>query len=360
MKKVLLGTTAIVAAGMIASAPQASAAEKLKASVGGYMEQWFGYTSQDVVSGQDLDGIDQKGDAEIFFKGSTALDNGLTVGINVQLEGNTDGDQIDESYMYLKGSFGEINIGSENSAQYKMHYAPSDYGIGMNSGDQSGWVSAASVGGTAGTFRGAFGSTYVEAGRVNDANRLTYYSPRIEGIQVGLSYIPNSGEDSNALVDRNTALADGYAVGVNFKRDLGGFTLGLSGGFGTIDDGDGSDPTSTNIGVKLSSGGISGGFSYATAENDSSGGDMTGMNIGIAYASGPMGVSLAYFGSERDGNGGTVNAASMTTVHLSAKYALGPGVTFATTLGHNSYQADDTSGTDNQGTYLVAGLKVSF
>jgi outer membrane protein OmpU len=360
MKKVLLGTTAIVAAGMIAVAPQASAAEKLKASVGGYMEQWFGYTSQDVVAGQDLDGLDQQQDSEIFFQGSTALDNGLTVGINVQLEANTNGDQIDESYMFLKGSFGEINIGSENSAQYKMHYAPSDYGISMNSGDQSNWVSAAGVGGTAGTFRGAFGSTYVEAGRVNDANRLTYYSPRIEGFQLGLSYVPNSGEDTNALVDRNTALADGYAIGANFKRDMGGFTVGVSGGFGTISDGDGDDPSSTNVGVKISSGGLSAGFSYAESENDSKGGDMTGFNAGVAYSSGPMGVSLAYFGSERDGNGSAVNAASMNTTHLSAKYALGPGVTAAGTLGYNSYKADDTTGTDNEGSYMVVGLKVSF
>ncbi|MBT6307263.1 MAG: porin, partial [Rhodospirillaceae bacterium] len=40
MKKILLGSTAIVAAGMIVSAPSAIAAEKLKLSVGGYMEQW--------------------------------------------------------------------------------------------------------------------------------------------------------------------------------------------------------------------------------------------------------------------------------------------------------------------------------
>ena len=42
MKKVLLGSTAIVAAGMIASAPSAFAAEKMKLSVGGYMEQCIG------------------------------------------------------------------------------------------------------------------------------------------------------------------------------------------------------------------------------------------------------------------------------------------------------------------------------
>ena len=42
MKKILLGSTAIVAAGMIASAPSAIAAEKMKLKVGGYMEEWFG------------------------------------------------------------------------------------------------------------------------------------------------------------------------------------------------------------------------------------------------------------------------------------------------------------------------------
>ena len=60
MKKILLGSTAIVAAGMIVSAPSAIAAEKLKLSVGGYMEQWFGYVSADDVDGQDYGGFDIK------------------------------------------------------------------------------------------------------------------------------------------------------------------------------------------------------------------------------------------------------------------------------------------------------------
>jgi hypothetical protein len=63
MKKILLGTTAIVAAGMIAAAPSAIAAEKIKLSVGGYMEQWFGYTNADDggegAVDQDFTGFDQ-------------------------------------------------------------------------------------------------------------------------------------------------------------------------------------------------------------------------------------------------------------------------------------------------------------
>ena len=95
MKKVLLGSTALVAAGMIASAP---ASAKMKLSVGGYMEQWVGYVSQDDVGTADYSGVDVKSDSEVHFKGMTKLDNGMSVGVNMQLEGNGGGDTIDESY----------------------------------------------------------------------------------------------------------------------------------------------------------------------------------------------------------------------------------------------------------------------
>ena len=59
MKKVLLGTTALVAAGMIASSPALSA-EKLSVKVGGYMEQWMGYASVDDNAGRDVDGFERQ------------------------------------------------------------------------------------------------------------------------------------------------------------------------------------------------------------------------------------------------------------------------------------------------------------
>lgn len=375
MKKVLLGTTAIIAAGMIASAP-AMAAEKISAKVGGYMEQWIGYVDQDNVgTDTDLSGFDIKSDTEIHFKGSTTLDNGIEFGINVQLEGNTSGDQIDESYMIIKGSFGEVNLGSENSAQYKMQYAPSDFGIGLNSGDQVDWVSTDAAGGTSGTFRGGFGSTYVEAGRVNDANRLTYYTPRFSGFQVGASYIPDNSEDGNSVIDRNSGFNDGLSVGANFQGEFGGASVGISGGYGQIDAGaDGTpDPSAWNVGATVGFGGFGAGVSYAVNEDQSFGsngaiGELEGINAGISYSSGPWGVSLSWFEGERKGesqNGTTVtdDDAEMTTVHLSGKYALGPGVTAAATLGYTEVE-DKTPGSastnDNEGTYFVTGIKLSF
>ena len=67
MKKILLGSTALVAAGMIASAP---ASAKMKLSVGGYMEQWVGYVSQDDVGTADCSGVDVKSNSEVHFQGN--------------------------------------------------------------------------------------------------------------------------------------------------------------------------------------------------------------------------------------------------------------------------------------------------
>ena len=83
MKRILLGTTALVAVGVI-GAPVAQA--QIELGVGGFMEQYFGYGSSDI---EDRDHFDQKSDSEIIFSGSTTLDNGLQFGVNVQLEGNT-------------------------------------------------------------------------------------------------------------------------------------------------------------------------------------------------------------------------------------------------------------------------------
>lgn len=377
MKKILLGSTAIVAAGMIASAP-ASAASKIKVGVGGYMEQWVGYVSNDDGVDQDFSGFDVKSDAEIIFSGKTTLDNGLTVGVNVQLEANHNGgDQIDESYIFLKGGFGEINLGSENSAQYKMHYAPSDFGIGMNSGDESSWVATiADAEGDqvskGGMFRAPLGATSVEVTRANDSEKITYYTPRVEGFQLGVSYSPDTNQDQNGQPNRDTNNTDLVMVGANFSRKMGDMSIGISAGYGTVTDSPSAagslEPSATSFGVKIGMGGVGAGVSMASFE-DHGAQDGTSINAGVSYTAGKMGVSLAYLHGERDGTGttgaGDLDGQSESDVfHLSAKYSLGGGVTWAGTLGHATFSSDDVD-IDNtvdevSATYVVTGLKIGF
>ena len=374
MKKILLGSTAIVAAGMIASVPSADAASKMKLGVGGYMEQWFGFTSGDDGVAQDYSGFSTVSDGEIHFKGKTKLDNGITVGVNVQLEAQQGGDQIDEQYMEVSGGFGKIIIGDENSAMYKMHYAPSDFGIGTNSGDVTSWnkpVQDAEGDSIAmgGHYRAPFGATYIEPNAINDAAKISYFTPRVSGFQLGLSYAPDGAQDNNGLPNRDAVNSDYIMVGANFVQKMGGMSVGISGGYGTVTDAaaGGIEPEATSFGIKMGMGGVSAGVSYANY-SDHGNADAEGINAGVAYSSGPMGVSVNYYHGEKDGNNGSATTldgqAERDVIHLSAKYAMGPGVTLAGTLGHAVYSSDDAdidnSVDESASTYVVMGLKVGF
>jgi hypothetical protein len=359
---------------MIASVPSADAASKMKLGVGGYMEQWFGFTSGDDGIGQDYSGFSTVSDGEIHFKGSTTLDNGLKIGVNVQLEAQQGGDQIDEQYMTVSGEFGQIIIGDENSAMYKMHYAPSDFGIGMNSGDNTAWNKPVSDAegdsiNMGSHYRSPFGATYIEPDAVNDSAKISYFTPRKMGFQLGVSYAPDANQDSNGLPNRDAANTDYIMVGLNFKQKMGAMSVGISGGYGTVTDAAvGSDePEATSFGIKLGMGGASAGVSYANF-SDHGNKDQEGINAGVAYSQGKMGLSLAYYHGEKDGNNGSATTldgqAERDVIHLSGKYALGPGVTLAGTLGHAVYSSDDAdidnSVNESASTYVVMGLKVGF
>ncbi len=59
MKKALLSTTALIAAsaiGAAAASPASAENEKISLRLGGYMEQWIGYSSQDDVVCTDTSG----------------------------------------------------------------------------------------------------------------------------------------------------------------------------------------------------------------------------------------------------------------------------------------------------------------
>ena len=139
MKKNLLASTALVAAGVLAANGAFAQSQPISLSVGGYAERWVGFASFEEGT-TDVNDIDVQEDSEIIFSGSTTLDNGLTFGVNVQLEGQTAGDTIDETYIFVSGEFGEIMLGDEDSAAYAMHYGHQSHGAGLDSGDTSAWI----------------------------------------------------------------------------------------------------------------------------------------------------------------------------------------------------------------------------
>src|SRR6185437_14626404 len=128
MKKVLLATTALAAAGLFAGeafaqAPAiSSTGGPLRLGIGGYFQAYgvLGFQSSDPGQpGAHTRNYDLKREAEVWFTGETKFDNGLIVGAQVELEASTCSDQIDESYLWFAGNWGRVLLGSTNAAAYK-------------------------------------------------------------------------------------------------------------------------------------------------------------------------------------------------------------------------------------------------
>ncbi len=143
MKKQLIGTTALVSAGLLAAAgvnQGASAAEPLALSVGGYFQVSMEYRDEDGGTGEPGANLQDFGvytDGEIQFNATTTLDNGIGVRARIEYEAQNQGGGgtiVDERYLDFTGGFGTLRIGSDDDATYGMHYqAPvGAYQIGVN------------------------------------------------------------------------------------------------------------------------------------------------------------------------------------------------------------------------------------
>jgi predicted porin len=346
MKKSLLATTALAALGAVVVASPASA--KFEVSVSGYMEQWFGYSDNKESVNANSDVFDQISDSEFFIGFKQTLDNGLTIGGEIQVEGQQPGGAPDEQYIFVEGEFGRFEIGTDNGAAYRMHYGVKSNGIGVDEGDVTNWIAGLGT-----DLRATNLTTDME----NDENKLTYFSPRINGFQVGASFIPEM--DVNARTP-NTAGGEGDAIrdsawniGANYVTSLAEMSVKASVGYY---DGGGSvngDDTGLTAGLQLGFGGFTASVAYGEHEDDTNTEDVNNFGFGLAYNAGPAGVSIGYVrGEDSDDND------KQDAFELGASYVMGPGVTAKSAI---YYGERKTAGADAaNGIAVVGGLALSF
>lgn len=369
MKKSLLATTALAAIGAAAVASPASAQWNM--TVGGYMEQWFGYGESNDDAGTGLEnreGFDQKSDGEIHFKPEITLDNGIKFGANVQLEAQTDSDQIDEQYAYIDGSFGRILLGSENAASYIMHYSLPSFGATLNSGDAADWISGIEF-----TMARTNGR-----GIDNDSEKVTYFTPRFYGFQLGASYVPEIAQDADDAPDSgDTQRDDSFSIGLNFQRSFNDFKFEASAGYQDFGDTDDNatitgDLESYVFGLRLGFAGFTVAGTYGVEDRAGSSfgaqhrtllgvantqsfvAEQETFGLGAAYAAGPFGVSLNYIRAEFDEG----IDADQDVFELGAMYKLGPGVEARASFyyGENEFNGADYA----DGFGIVGGIKLGF
>ena len=366
MKRTLLLTSALAFAGAVAAGP-ALAADKMSVGVGGYMEQWIGMADR-TDDGAD-GGIDIQSDSEIYFKGSLESDMGLKFGFQVQLEANNGGSgatSIDESNAWISGDFGHIDFGARDPVYTRMHEAAAfGAGVGLNAGDTQKWIPGAYLETAGWTMSG-------------DDLTLSYTSPRVNGIQVGLSYTADTTSENSVTSAPTNNDQAAMGVGLNYKETVGDMAVKLSlghinvGNAGSVmydHDGDAGtddqvkgfdDRTYTNMGLSVGMGAFSFGFSYATRDDggfvasgnsvveDGSGKHDT-VAVGLKYTDGPMSWSVDMMNRDAD------NGDERTGTMVSMGYRLAPGVDWKTSL----FSVEDT-GSGAEGTAFVTGIDMGF
>jgi hypothetical protein len=384
MKKQLIGTTALVGVGALAvsgAAQDAKAADPLSLSIGGYFQTSLEFNDQDDSAGepgdnrQDFNIFD---DGEIQFTASTTLDNGIGVKARIEYEADNQGGVhdddggnttiVDEHYVEFSGGFGQLRIGSDDNVSNAMHYqAPVASG---NMGVNTPTFAIALAGGN---VLGSYPSTYVNL--QGDAQKIIWFSPRIAGFQLGLSYAPdNNGNQTGSIpnLDNNAgAQEDVFSVGVNFVETFNDIDVAVSAGYlqGELEAqtaaGNGDDAEQFNAGLNVGFAGFTvgaslalrnGGFSSAFDNN----GDSTIWDAGVTYATGPLTVGFTYLhGEAEDPNTGGDDETDQAVIN--ASYNIGPGVDLWGGVKVFEYDDDNNDpANENEGYIVAIGSSVSF
>ncbi|MEX0696340.1 MAG: porin [Dongiaceae bacterium] len=379
MKHLLLGTTALVAAGFMVG--EAYAADPIKLGIGGYARGAGG-----VVLGDD-DSLGESGagrtngrfrwDAEVHFKGETTLDNGITVGARIELEGQNAGDQIDEAFVDFSGGFGEVRFGQFNEAA--LQFCVGDPGnvtanFGANSPNEA--FSNEGVNGLAPVT--SLGTCY---GVVGDDLNLTYFSPVFGGFQFGVSYQPNApdqdtGPGGGTFAKGTPAQRDIFSAGATFSRDFDNVSLLVGGGASFVgkDDSDPNEATFYQAGFQVGFGGFSVGAAGSVGNDyQDSWGSTTPTGLVVAtnsdYWTAQVGGSYTFeaWSVGLEWTHGEFEIASSSDedtvdhIALTGSYALGPGIAIEGAASYVDYNDDDNVENAEYNAFTLAtGFAISF
>ncbi len=352
MRKLLFCTTALAVASMLASGP---AAAQVEISVGGTFDGIFQAISQEADTDKRNNVVDS--DGEIWFRGSTTLDNGLTVGVNVELEAQHDGkDQIDESFLTIDGAFGRIIVGEDDGAMGAMGIYPAHAGVGL-AGVLYSTHSRVYTGSLQFLGDGAFG-----LGFDGDSEKIAWYSPTISGVRVGLSYTPDNVQNGHGIDSADEGQqSEVIGIGGNWSGAFDGGTVSIGGGYtaGSLEAAkvpNDIDRSEWILGSSVTMEGITLSGNYSVDDNGKDGNyDRATIAIGAVHSTGPWRYGISYARTEWEK--GTDPSHVASGVSLGANHALGGGVTLGAEVQFWDF---DDNGAGNQATVGLVGIKINF
>ncbi len=388
MKKILLGTTTLISATALYAS--AALADAPKITVGGFADFQVGIENDDADANQRSHAF--RSDTEVSFKVDGKSDAGLGYGAEVWLEADTTTDadnqgfNASKTFLYMDGMWGRLEMGSNIGADATMKIDASSIAraTGGIDGDWTYFVNNRGTNFFLATPDMPLNYGYLASGYGDEAqenvNKVTYYTPRWAGFQLGVSYSPNDvsrGQSITRTDNRGaTAVADvagaGFAAaeniftgGVNWegKFDQFGLALGATGETGNAETAGYEDLRAWNAGGKVTFMGFSVAGSYGswgeslrlkTINAD----ETRYWTVGGAYEFGPFGASVTYLNSRFD-QGNVTGDNKFRNLSVGADYKLAPGLT---PYAEVDFFDADVPGTasDNDGTLVLVGTQLNF
>ncbi|WP_316355044.1 porin [Candidatus Trichorickettsia mobilis] len=325
------------------------------------------------------------------------------------------------SHLFVESGYGKVEAGSPYDAGSKMRITA--YDIAAATGDDFGTY--ANLAGANVTYKELapefafysffFDSTHkIELNQLNDktepSRKISYFTPKMQGFQVGVSYIPDSSNvavtghdrlgggravvklpsEANkmaASLDRNVRNA--FSAGISYEHHIAdgvdlklaatgeyGNSAGKSAIYTDYSDNtkDGtlykncklSDLRTYNLGAILTHGNFSYAVSYGslgkslTSKEYHKGGRSTNYyNGAIAYGQGPIKTSLSYFKSQQFKN-------TLDAVTLGTEYKLGAGllpyaeIAYFQAKGKPSFYSPEAPNKKTKGTVAIIGAKLKL
>jgi outer membrane protein OmpU len=354
-KTKLLASTMLVAASTMIAAGSANA---VKLKVGGFGEFWAGYADND-AAGNVNSNFDVKNDAEITFKGEETLDNGMKVGVLFELEAgsgndNARGPGFDESFAWVKASWGQLNIGNNDVATGYTGGVSVVGPVGIIKSDAGDWIPG----------NGELNNTDGDVG-VGDAGNITYFTPRVAGFQAIVSYTPDSSDAATSdFDDQETAGTHNVISGaLKYSGKFGGAKIGLSTGYThaeLTDQAAGGEATAEAWSVAGSVG--VGKFKITAAYAKENVADIDEFwGVGVIYKMNKADtISLGYGRGEESQRGVGNGDREEKVITLGYERNMGKGVKVGASLFKVSRSGDLTVAGGNDGMGFVTGLKLKF
>jgi outer membrane protein OmpU len=278
-QRLLLGSTALVGAGVLLTGPAFAQNGGLEVSLGGYTEFLVEGATDETLDSDSDRGYFFNQDTEIHVRAEGTSDGGVTYGSLVEIEAGNIPMVADEMNLYFSGAFGRIELGRQDGVVDTMVLDATIIaaGTGGVDGDTDNLLTAGNI------------------ADVGDATKITYYTPRVGGFQLGASFTPDSGDGVDAPLTGDANAGDLETVlqgGANWEGEFGGLETGLF-GIGTWADEEvtGDEVIAWAGGGLIGFGGLDFAASYGHSDFDD-GDEIDFVLVGARFGFGPARVGV--------------------------------------------------------------------